>query len=55
MWRTFGGASPCGRAHCVVGILTECEVNGRGQCKLGDSVRRAVRITSTVRAIIRRH
>jgi V8-like Glu-specific endopeptidase len=54
IWRTFGGASPCGRAHCVVGVLTECEINSRGQCKLGDSVRRAVRITPTVRAIIRR-
>jgi V8-like Glu-specific endopeptidase len=54
IWRTFGGASPCGRTHCVVGILTECEVNSRGQCRLGDSVRRAVRITPTVRAVIRR-
>jgi V8-like Glu-specific endopeptidase len=56
IWHTFKGAtSPCGREHCVAAILTECEVNGRGQCRLGDSVRRAVRITPTVRAVIRKH
>jgi V8-like Glu-specific endopeptidase len=56
IWRTFKGTTaPCGRAHCAVAILTECEVNSRGQCRLGDSVRRAVRITPTVRAVIRKH
>ena len=28
IWRTFRGGSPCGRRECVVGILTECAVNG---------------------------
>jgi V8-like Glu-specific endopeptidase len=55
MWRTYGEASPCGRSQCVVGILTECAVNSRGLCKLGDSTRRGVRITPTVRRIIRNH
>jgi V8-like Glu-specific endopeptidase len=55
VWRKYGGDSPCGRAHCVVGILTECEVNSRGQCKLGDSIRRAVRITPTVKEALRTH
>ncbi len=48
IWQTFGEASPCGRGQCVIGILTECAVNGRGQCKLGDNLRRAVRVTPTV-------
>ena len=49
LWQTFGAkASPCGRGQCVVGILTECAVNRRGQCKLGDNLRRAVRVTPTV-------
>ncbi len=43
VWRSFGSSSPCGRAQCVIGILTECEVNGKAQCKTGDSIRRAVR------------
>jgi hypothetical protein len=38
----------------VVGILTECAVNSRGQCKLGDSLRRAVRITPEVKESIDR-
>jgi hypothetical protein len=37
-----------------VGILTECAVNGRGQCRLGDSLRRAIRITPSVKAAIQR-
>ena len=53
IWATFGKDSPCGRAQCVVGILTECAVNARGQCKLGDSLRRAVRITPEVKQAIR--
>jgi V8-like Glu-specific endopeptidase len=48
VWRTFDADSPCGRAQCVVAILTECAVNGQGRCKLGDNIRRAVRITPTV-------
>jgi V8-like Glu-specific endopeptidase len=54
IWATFGKDSPCGRAQCVVGILTECAVNARGQCKLGDSLRRAVRITPEVKESIRK-
>ena len=52
IWAAFGAGSPCGRSQCVVGILTECAVNARGQCKLGDSLRRAVRITPEVRAAL---
>lgn len=48
LWQTFGKSSPCGRGQCVVGILTECAVNRRGQCKLGDNLRRGVRVTPTV-------
>jgi hypothetical protein len=55
VWRKFGAESPCGRAQCVVGILTECAVNDRGLCKLGDSIRRAVRITPNVREALRSH
>ena len=55
VWRTFGQRSPCGRTECVVGVLTECAVNTGGLCKLGDSVRRAVRITPAVRKAIRNH
>lgn len=55
VWRSFGGASPCGRSQCVIGILTECEVNGRGLCKTGDSSRRAVRVTPGVKKTIRKH
>jgi V8-like Glu-specific endopeptidase len=54
IWRSFGANSPCGRSQCVVGILTECAVNGTGQCRLGDSLRRAVRITPTVKQAIRK-
>jgi V8-like Glu-specific endopeptidase len=54
VWSSFGLDSPCGRAQCVVGILTECAVNGRGQCRLGDSLRRAIRITPSVKAAIQR-
>jgi V8-like Glu-specific endopeptidase len=54
VWRTFGADSPCGRGQCVIAILTECEVNGRGLCKTGESPRRTVRITPSVkRAILR--
>ena len=45
IWRTFRSGSPCGKRQCVVGILTECAVNDDAQCRLGDSFRRAVRIT----------
>jgi hypothetical protein len=55
MWRAYGSGSPCGKAQCVVGILTECAVNGKGLCKLGDSTRRGVRITPAVRKAIRNH
>lgn len=54
IWAPFGKDSPCGRPQCVVGILTECAVNSRGQCKLGDSLRRAVRITPTVQQSIKK-
>jgi V8-like Glu-specific endopeptidase len=55
VWRSFGQSSPCDRSQCVIAILTECEVNSRGLCKSGDSPRRAVRITPTVKKIIKRH
>lgn len=55
VWRSFGRNSPCGATHCVVGIVTECAINSKGQCKLGDSPRVAVRITPTVRDKIRNH
>ncbi len=55
VWRGFDGSSPCGRAHCVVGIVTECAVNSRGLCRQGDSLRRAVRITSIVRRTLLSH
>lgn len=55
VWRSYGTASPCGRTRCVVGILTECSVNVRGLCRLGDSPRRAVRITPAVKRAIRNH
>lgn len=53
VWRTFRAGSPCGSRFCVVGIATECSVNAEGLCRLGDSVRRAVRITPEVRRAIR--
>jgi hypothetical protein len=55
IWRTFRRASPCGRRQCVVGILTECAVNGERQCRLGDSFRRGVRITPQVKRDLRTH
>jgi V8-like Glu-specific endopeptidase len=54
VWRTFRTDSPCGRKHCVVGIITECAVNGHGLCKLGLSERVGVRITPQVTRLIRR-
>jgi hypothetical protein len=53
IWRTFRTGSPCGRRHCVVGIITECAVNSNRQCRLGDSLRRGVRITPAVKQKIR--
>lgn len=55
LWRSFAKASPCDRSQCVMGIVTECEINSRGLCKTGDSIRRAVRITPTVKQAIKRH
>jgi len=55
VWRTFTLDSPCGRAQCVVGVLTECSVSPSGLCRLGDSTRRAVRLTPDVKRIIRQH
>jgi V8-like Glu-specific endopeptidase len=55
IWRTFRRNSPCGKRQCVVGILTECAVNGARQCRLGDSFRRAVRITPQVKRDLRTH
>ena len=55
IWRTFRSGSPCGKRQCVVGILTECAVNDARQCRLGDSFRRAVRITPEVKRDLRRH
>jgi V8-like Glu-specific endopeptidase len=55
VWRSFGSGSPCGRSQCVIGLITECVVNARGLCKMGDSPRRAVRITPQVKATIRDH
>ncbi len=54
VWRSFGKGSPCGRSQCVVGIVVECEVNGRGLCRAGDSARLAVRITPQVKQSIRK-
>lgn len=56
VWQSFGqGAdSPCGRDHCVVGLVTECEVNAKGLCKKGLSERLAVRITQQVKQTIKR-
>jgi V8-like Glu-specific endopeptidase len=55
VWRTFNGESPCGRAQCVIGIVTECAVNRRGLCKKGDSERIAVRLTPSVKKTIKSH
>jgi V8-like Glu-specific endopeptidase len=54
VWRSFGRDSPCGRPQCVVGIVTECEVNGEGLCRQGDSDRLSVRITPQVKRSITR-
>lgn len=54
VWRSFGKSSPCGRSQCVIGVLTECEVNSRGLCKTGDSPRRSIRITPGVKKTIKR-
>ena len=55
IWRSFRERSPCGRRHCVIGIITECAVNGEQQCLLGPSFRRSVRITPTVKRELRSH
>lgn len=55
VWRSFGRNSPCGRKQCVIGVATECSVNSKGLCKLGDSVRRAIRISPSVKKAIRNH
>ena len=52
VWRTYSSNSPCGRSHCVVGLVTECEVNANGACKKGLSERLAVRITPQVKQLI---
>jgi len=53
VWRTFKKDSPCGRTHCVVGIVTECAINGKGLCKKGLSQRVAVRISPEVKQLIK--
>ena len=54
VWRTFPEDSPCGRTHCVIGIVTECAINGNGQCKLGlGTDRLGVRITPQVKRLIK--
>mgnify|MGYP001812015571 CR=1 FL=1 len=52
VWKTYNSDSPCGRTHCVVGIVTECEVNAKGLCKRDLSERLAVRITPQVKQLI---
>lgn len=53
VWRTFPKDSPCGRTHCVVGIITRCAINSGGQCKLNlRSDRLAVRITPQVKRLL---
>ncbi len=57
VWRTYksGSASPCGRTHCVVGLVTECEINKNGLCiKKASSERLGVRITPQVKKTINR-
>ncbi len=53
VWRTYKSDSPCGRPQCVVGIVTECAINGKGLCKKGLSERVAVRITPHVKQLIK--
>jgi V8-like Glu-specific endopeptidase len=55
VWRSFGKNSPCGRQQCVIAVATECAVNNDGLCKLGNSVRRGVRITQGVKRAIKNH
>jgi V8-like Glu-specific endopeptidase len=55
IWSSYRRQSPCGRRYCVIGIITECAVNGDGQCRLGPSLRRAVRITPLVKRDLRSH
>lgn len=54
VWRTFRQNSPCGRSECVVGIVTECEVNSKGLCRKGNKDLLAVRITPSVKRSIQR-
>ncbi len=54
VWRNYTQGSPCGRPQCVVGIVTECAINGKGLCKKGLSERLAVRITPQVKQVIKR-
>jgi V8-like Glu-specific endopeptidase len=54
VWRTFTEDSPCGRTHCVVGIITRCAINETGRCKQGlRSDRLAVRITPQVKELLK--
>ena len=54
VWRTYQIDSPCGRTHCVVGIVTECAINSNGLCrKKRLSERVAVRITPQVKRVIK--
>lgn len=55
VWRTFNEGSPCGRTHCVVGIVTECAINEKGLCKQGlRTDRLGVRITPQVKKLLKR-
>lgn len=55
VWRTFPEDSPCGRTHCVVGIVTECAINGEGLCRQqSNSDRLAIRITPQVKQLIKK-
>ena len=55
VWRTFRQDSPCGRTHCVVGIVTECAINAKGLCKRGNRTDRiGVRITPQVKQLIKK-
>jgi V8-like Glu-specific endopeptidase len=54
VWRTFAEDSPCGRTHCVVGIVTRCAINPRGYCRQNpESDRMAVRITPQVKRLLK--
>lgn len=55
VWRTHNEDSPCGRTQCVVGIITECAINEKGLCVVGNSSERlSVRITPQVKQLIKR-